>query len=225
MNSTHTDKNDRTLIGVVNYGAGNLGNVRRALDRLKVRQTLLENPDQLISSNPALLLLPGVGAFKTAFERLAALGWPETLTQWADKGRPLLGICVGMQLLCTQSDEDGLTQGLGLLRGCVTKLSGIAKTPHMGWNNLAWRENVRTFATLADETQNFYFVHSYAAEADSPHCVATTEVDGVRFCSVMKNGPVMGFQFHPERSGPEGVAFLGRTLRYMIESEGSLKKC
>lgn len=220
MRANFSDRDDNALIGVIDYGAGNLGNVRRALDKLKVRQVLLGEPGQVKSSNPALLLLPGVGAFRPAFERLAGLGWPALLAEWARAGRPLLGICVGMQLLCSQSDEDGVTQGLGLLRGDVTKLSGIEKTPHMGWNSLTWRAGAESLAALADGAQKFYFVHSYAPGADSPHCAAETEVDGVRFCSAMRNGSVAGFQFHPERSGPDGVAFLGRVLRHMIESRG-----
>lgn len=214
------DEKNAPLIGVINYGAGNLGNVRRALDKLKLRQTLLEHPEELSGMNPALLLLPGVGAFRRACECLDALGWPEVLRGWANAGRPLLGICLGMQLLCSQSDEDGLTRGLGLLDGNVTRLKGIAKTPHMGWNTLEWNGNAGTFASLAKDGQNFYFVHSYAVEAGSPHCVASTEVDGARFCSVMKKGSVAGFQFHPERSGSEGVSFLERVLLSMIENKG-----
>ncbi len=220
MNSIHDSQNGKPLVGVINYGAGNLGNVRRALDKLDFPQALLQNPTDLENTNPALLLLPGVGAFRTAFERLAALGWPEVLVRWAKEKRPLLGICVGMQLLCAESDENGLTKGLGLLQGHVTRLAGIAKTPHMGWNTLQWCENAGVLTSLAAETQNFYFVHSYAAEENSPHCVAATKVDGVRFASVAQNGSVVGFQFHPERSGPEGIAFLGKTLRYMTETEG-----
>lgn len=209
------------LVGVIHYGAGNIGNVRRALTRLPVRHTLLEKPDDLERETPELLLLPGVGAFRTAFERLDALGWPEILRRWADAGRPIMGICVGMQLLCTQSDEDGLTRGVGLLEGRVTRLAGAAKTPHMGWNTLQWRRGADAFAALSEEGQNFYFVHSYAPEADSPHCLAATEAGGARFGSVMKNGSVVGFQFHPERSGPDGVSFLERALLYMIEAERS----
>lgn len=216
----HSDENNAPLIGVINYGAGNLGNVHRALGKLNLRRALLEHPEELARTNPALLLLPGVGAFRKAYERLEALGWPDVLAEWANAGRPLLGICLGMQLLCAQSDEDGLTRGLGLLDGNVTRLKGIKKTPHMGWNTLEWSENAGSLASLAEERQNFYFVHGYAAEASSPHCAASTKVDDARFCSVMKNGSVAGFQFHPERSGTEGVSFLGRALWNMIGIKG-----
>lgn len=209
-------KDNAPLIGVINYGAGNLGNVRRALDKLALRQILIESPAELQREDPALLLLPGVGAFRTAREYLDALGWPPILIEWANAGKPLLGICLGMQLLCSQSDEDGITRGLGLLDGNVTRLKGAVKTPHMGWNTLKWDKNAGSFAALAGERQNFYFVHSYAVELNSPHCIASTEVDNARFCSVMKNGSVAGFQFHPERSGTEGVLFLERALLNMI---------
>lgn len=202
-------------VGIVNYGAGNIGNVVRAIQKLDFEHALLEHTADIGMFHPTLLLLPGVGAFRPAAERLASTGWTETLKRWAADGRPLLGICIGMQLLCAQSSEDGMTAGLGLLEGDVEKLSGVSKIPHMGWNRVIWRDDAPG-AFFADNrrSETFYFVHSYAV-ADSPHCIGTTGVDEATFCAALRNKNVAGFQFHPERSGPDGIAFLGRTIDFL----------
>jgi glutamine amidotransferase len=205
------------LVGVVNFGAGNLGNVRRALERLGARQGQLDSPDDMAALRPSILLLPGVGAFRPAMASLISTGWRDALIEWSSEGRPLLGICLGMQLLCSRSSEGGEEEGLGLIAGAVEKLSGIKKIPHMGWNSVAPDEgNEFPACCLIKPGQNFYFVHSYAV-ASSPHGAADTEVDGVTFRSILRRKNVAGFQFHPERSGPEGVEFLGRAIAYFIE--------
>jgi glutamine amidotransferase len=211
----------------VNYGAGNIGNVRRALAKLKIRHEELESPGGVSSFAPSLLLLPGVGAFRHAMERLASSGWRDTLIRWAESGRPLLGICLGMQLLCENSAEDGKTAGLGLIEGDVLRLSGVKKIPHMGWNSAepcGGEFEKHCFAQSGQKRQDFYFVHSFAVSG-SPRCAAKTEVDGVVFDSALRKENVAGFQFHPERSGPEGVAFLGRAISYMNEKYGSGRPC
>lgn len=215
------DENAPT-VGVVRYGAGNVGNVIRALKKLDMRHALLEDPQSLAATQPSLLLLPGVGAFRPAAERLRRSGWSDALCDWVREERPLVGICVGMQLLCTSSDEDGRTDGLGFLTGSVARFAGIAKIPHMGWNDVVWTGDAPCYAREADACA-FYFVHSYAV-SESPHCVARTEVDGVSFCSAMRNGNVLGFQFHPERSGPEGIAFLGSILRGLLRTDDMTKE-
>lgn len=196
-------------IGIVNYGAGNIGNVLRAFRGLDIRHALLERPVNLCGEDLSLLLLPGVGAFRQAMGQLRATGWDEALRQWAGRGKPLLGICAGMQLLCTDSAEGGTTAGLSLLDAHVERLSGVKKIPHMGWNEVTWQNLPAGFP----EERMFYFVHSDAVPA-SPDCIGTTEVGGVRFCSALRRKNVAGFQFHPERSGPAGVAFLGRAIAY-----------
>lgn len=205
----------KPLVGIVNYGAGNIGNVVRAIKKLDFEYVLLENTEEMGTAHPTLLLLPGVGAFRPAAERLASTGWTETLKRWASEGKPLLGICIGMQLLCTQSSEGGITEGMGLLEGDVEKLSGVSKIPHMGWNRVMWRDDTPdTFVTDMPGNESFYFVHSYAV-ADSPHCIGTTDVDEAIFCAALRNKNVVGFQFHPERSGPDGIAFLGRAIDFL----------
>lgn len=204
----------RATVGIVDFSVGNIGNVRRALAKLGIVHETLKSPDGIGRLNPSLLLLPGVGAFPPAMERLASSGWKDALAGWAGSGRPLLGICLGMQLLCASSSEDGSTKGLGLIGGDVIKLSGVKKVPHMGWNSVEPSGGEFPGNCLASSGQNFYFVHSFAVSG-SPHCAAKTEVDGVWFDSALRCGNVAGFQFHPERSGPEGVSFLGRAISYM----------
>lgn len=200
-------------VGVVNYGAGNLGNVLRALNTLKVAHSLPDSPDEEKHGeldDCDVLLLPGVGAFRPAMECLASSGWEKALRGWVKEGRPLLGICAGMQLLCRESTEDGRTPGLGFIDASIERLDGLKKIPHMGWNEVEWRDDL----TSLFSTRDFYFVHSYAA-MESPDCIGSAEADGVSFCAALQKGNVMGFQFHPERSGPDGVNFLGRALEYI----------
>jgi glutamine amidotransferase len=119
-----------------------------------------------------------------------------------------------MQILCSSSSEDGQTAGLGLIEGDVLKLSGVKKIPHMGWNGITPRGVEFPGNCMIHAGQNFYFVHSFAVSG-SPHRAAEAEVDGVVFDSVIRKENVAGFQFHPERSGPDGVTFLGRAISYM----------
>jgi glutamine amidotransferase len=212
------------VVGVINFGAGNLGNVQRALVRLKIEHGLLERPDGTERLGASLLLLPGVGAFRPAMANLSSSGWKDALADWAKRGKPLLGICLGMQLLCESSDEGGAAEGLGLLKGDARKLTGVKKIPHMGWN-VAKPCSEKDFpASCMNEGQNFYFVHSFAVSGSS-HCAALTDVDSVLFCSILRNKNVAGFQFHPERSGPEGVEFLGRAVNYFNEKYGGRAPC
>ena len=203
-------------VGVINYGAGNLGNVLRALASLQIPHRLLETPEDPAARTVGTLLLPGVGAFRPAMQKLSSTGWADFLNEWVEGGGSLVGICAGMQLLCTMSAEDGQAKGLGFLDAEVRRLDGLKKIPHMGWNTVTWKN----IPDNPPATHDFYFVHSYAA-ATSPDCIGTTEVDGVTFCSALQRKNVVGFQFHPERSGAEGVAFLGGVLR----SFGGYRPC
>lgn len=206
----------KPVVGIVNYGAGNVGNVARAMKKLGLRYAVLKDIKEMGELRPTLLLLPGVGAFRPAAECLALSGWAEFLTEWAALRKPLLGICLGMQLLCSRSDEDVPTPGLNLLKGDVRRISGNVKTPHMGWNVVQWDGCTPSALLEPDEEpeRTFYFVHSYAVR-ESSHGIATTSVGEYAFCSAMRNENVLGFQFHPERSGPGGVAFLGRALGFL----------
>lgn len=189
--------------GVINYGAGNIGNVLRALSHIGIQHSVLGSPSDIGEDLPDVLILPGVGAFRPAMQRLDGAGWTSFIKKWAEEDRPLVGICLGMQLMCRASSEDGHTDGLGIFDADVVRLEGIKKIPHIGWNSVEWSGSLK-----GSISADLYFVHSYAVSA-SPDAVGITEVDGVRFCSALAKGRSIGFQFHPERSGPAGVAFFG----------------
>jgi imidazole glycerol-phosphate synthase subunit HisH len=195
------------MIGIVDYGAGNLASVANALDRLGHEAAVLAAPAALESVSA--VILPGVGSFKKAMAMLDSGGWPSPLRAFAAGGRPFLGICLGMQLLFDRGAEHGITEGLGLIAGDVRRLepSGGAKVPQVGWNALIPSRPHPLLAGVNPRV-DFYFVHSY-------HCVPASEDDiltrsdyGGMFVSGVAHGNVAGFQFHPEKSQPMGLKIL-----------------
>jgi glutamine amidotransferase len=189
---------------VVDYGVGNLLSVERALHRVGFRATLASRPEEM--EGAALVVLPGVGAFGPAAHRLQQAGLWDALRAWVEAGGPLLGLCLGMQLLFEESEEDGRHQGLGLLPGRVVRLPGGVKVPHMGWNTLTL---VRPSPVTAHVRSGVhaYFVHSYYAQTDRRSVVAET-VHGATIPAVVEAPRVVGFQFHPEKSGEVGRRLL-----------------
>jgi glutamine amidotransferase len=197
-------------IAVVDYGAGNLRSVARALEVAGGRPRLVTGPEGLAGA--ALVVVPGVGAFAPAMRRLHAAGLVEALRAAARAGRPLLGLCLGMQLLFEESDEGGrTTAGLGLLHGVVRRLPEGVKVPHMGWNTLEVDRPDPLVAGLPDPAY-VYFVHSYAVWPADPAVVVAWSTHGVRFPAVVRAGPVVGFQFHPEKSSRLGARLLANLL-------------
>lgn len=193
------------MIGIIDYGMGNLSSVQNALKHLEIESRILSAPDQMTGCQR--IILPGVGAFGKAMENLSSGGWTDPIGQWAEKGRPLLGICLGMQLLCEESTEFGLTKGLALLPGRVDLMRPEGLTiPHMGWNSL---HIVKPHPLLAGvhEGDDVYFVHSYALEGQEDVWLATAEY-GSRVPAVIGRGSVAGCQFHPEKSLKPGLAIL-----------------
>ena len=200
------------MIKVVNYGAGNMGNVLRALKALKLSAETAKTPP----GNPDpkdILILPGVGAFPAAYANLKSSGWINYIERHHGEGGPILGICLGMQLLCEASFEDGYTKGLGLIPGEIVPLD-IRPKPHTGWNELCWLKKEDGFDVSPFEGPDMYFVHGYCL-LDSPAAMATTTVQEVTFVSAVKLGNVMGFQFHPERSGRLGLRLLQASIAYL----------
>ena len=198
-----------TRTGIVDYGVGNVGNVLRALKRLGREGILLNNPTE-IPKDVDFLLLPGVGAFAPAMRNLVQTGWNHGVRAWSEKGRPLLGICLGMQLLCQSSLEMGENEGLGLLDGTVVPLE-IRPLPHMGWNSLSKvRHEEDILSHFSGEY--FYFVHSYGLMHSSDEA-SRTEAGGLSFVSAVRRKNVMGLQFHPERSGSSGLQLLDLALQ------------
>lgn len=196
---------------LVDYGAGNLRSVERALARVGFQVVRVERPEELRGAD--LAVLPGVGAFGPAVRRLGEAGFVEGLQEWVRRGRPLLGLCLGMQLLFQWSEEDGLHRGLGLLPGRVVRLPAGLKVPHMGWNRLELVKPSRVTAHVRSG-EFVYFVHSYYAEAP-PECVVAYTRYGDRIPAVVEAGPVVGFQFHPEKSSHVGRRLLVGVLEHV----------
>jgi glutamine amidotransferase len=205
-------------IGVIDYGVGNLGSVLRALEEMRVEASLLDAPAALGSVDK--VILPGVGNFSYCIALLAAGGWVEGIrAAVTDAGRPLLGVCVGMQLLGTASTEgagDAGIAGLGLIPGKVEHLRRLGcslRVPHVGWNEVQVQPaHDGLFNGIPDGT-DFYFVHSYAFVADDPADVAATTDYGVAVTAAIRRGRVWGTQFHPEKSSRAGF----RVLRNFID--------
>lgn len=192
---------------VLDYGVGNLGSVRRAIEFLGFDcavQSHLEDADKLI--------IPGVGAFGAAMERIAPMA--AAIRRFAEDGKPLLGICLGQQLLFEESEELGSHRGLGLLRGRVRYFpAGLGlKIPHIGWNEPVWTsgEGLGKGSVHGGQT---YFVHSLVTECADPSDVAAITFYGIEFASAVSHGNIWGTQFHPEKSGDVGLRILRNFLQ------------
>ncbi len=197
------------MITLIDYGAGNLASLEGALDRLGLEYVRAERPDQGAEAGP--LVLPGVGHFETAQKALRERGWWLEIPGLVADGRPLLGICLGLQLLAEGSEEAPKATGLGLVPGIVRRLGPGVKVPHMGWSQVEQR---CPHPGLPDPKGGWlYFVHSYALEP-GPGTVYTAR-HGRVFSAVEARGRVMGFQPHPEKSGAVGLKLLQAALAWM----------
>lgn len=201
-------------IHIVDYGMGNLHSVQKAFAFLGAQPVLTQDAAQIEQAER--LVLPGVGAFADAMEELERLRLTDAIRTAAEKGTPLLGICLGMQLLFESSAEGGGCPGLGLLEGRIEKLpdKGL-KIPHMGWNTVVNQDAV-FFASLP-EAFSVYFVHSFAALDTGKRYVAGVTEYGVPFACAVRQGNVFGAQFHPEKSGENGMQILRNFLAYQGE--------
>ncbi len=201
------------MIALIDYGISNLRSVQKAFEHLGAEVTLIDTPDGVAHAHR--LILPGVGAFPAGMQGLRERGLIEPIQQAARDGNPLLGICLGMQLLFESSDEMGETEGLGLLPGRVTKIKRQAansvKIPHMGWNQL---DQVSNHPLLRDLVSGSYayFVHSYAVYPDQRDLILATTDYGGPFASIVGRGQLCGLQFHPEKSQAVGLKLLKNFL-------------
>jgi glutamine amidotransferase len=207
----------REPVAIVDYGLGNLHNVRRACETVGLATKITSSPEEVRES--AAAILPGVGAFGDAISTLGASGLGQALRELADDGRPLFGICLGFQLLMTESSEFGHHRGLDIIPGTVTRLDnprddhGRLKVPHVGWNrvwktNPDWSKNSRseTLLDTVSDGEYMYFVHSFiVVPAQANTIVSTTRYGDIEFCSSARHGNVFGCQYHPERSGVQGL--------------------
>ncbi len=192
------------MIGIIDYGAGNLHSVAKALKFLGYQTHLVTKNSDLKEVNK--LILPGVGAFGQAVADLRAKGlWP-ALNNWVRQGLPLLGVCLGMQLLMESSQESPGIGGLGFIKGTCDRLRA-PKVPHMGWNEVHFLDSIPLFDGLQDGSC-FYFVHSYYVSPEDSKVVRGSTEYNLVFPSVIQVGRVLGVQFHPEKSGEQGLLFL-----------------
>lgn len=191
--------------GIVDYRMGNLASVSKALEKIGVDAFVSDLSGDLARAD--LLILPGVGNFTAGMDNLRRLSLSGPLVDWAESGKPVIGICLGMQLLFEHSEE-GNTDGLGILEGKVSRITGEVKVPHMGWNEIASAQGELFEGFLGE---HFYFVHSYVC--DSPGGQSRAETDyGERFTSGIQRDRIAGFQFHPEKSGENGLKLLAKSV-------------
>jgi glutamine amidotransferase len=194
-------------IGVIDYGMGNRRSVEKALEHVGATVLLTSDHRELEACDG--LVLPGVGAFPKAMRNLRELGLAELIQSRVDAGTPLLGICLGMQLLFERSDELAPTRGLGVIPGDVTRLdAGDLRVPHIGWNEVRFQRASSLTAGLPQSGCPFYHVHSFAARPSDPETVIGTTEYGERFATIVGAGSVFGVQFHPEKSSRHGLRML-----------------
>ncbi|WP_453993867.1 imidazole glycerol phosphate synthase subunit HisH [Bacillus nitroreducens] len=197
------------MIGIIDYGMGNLYSVSKALERMNYDYFISSSGTELNKADG--LILPGVGSFKDAMSILHEKELVFFLKESVAKGTPLLGICLGMQLLFEEGEENGLTHGLGFLKGRITKIPGVTadgetyKVPHMGWNDLEVKQQSPLLEKI--DGGHVYFVHSYYAKTDSENVMASSKYD-VEVPAVVGKGNVYGTQFHPEKSSDLGIKIL-----------------
>ncbi len=193
------------MIAVIDYGAGNLRSISRALEAAGADVSVTSDPDEI--AHAEAVVLPGVGAAAHAMSRLAELELVGPIRTAAESGKPFMGICLGMQLLFDHQEE-GDSQGLGLIAGRVRSLETNVKVPHMGWNQ---SRVVRPgpLGEIGDE-RFYYFVHSYVVEPDDAAVIAAEASYGTTFPSVVVRDNIWGTQFHPEKSGTDGLALIDR---------------
>jgi glutamine amidotransferase len=194
-------------IAVIDYGMGNLRSVEKALEKVGARASVTRDHDVLRGADG--LVLPGVGAFPKAMRTLRELELDTLLGERLTAGVPVLGICLGMQLLFEASSENEGAWGLGLLPGRVDRLPAPGlKVPHIGWNFVRWHRRSELLEGLP-EAGSFYFVHSYAPVVPADDDVLGSSEYGRRFVCAVERPPLYGFQFHPEKSSAEGLRLLG----------------
>ncbi len=210
-------------VAIVDYGLGNLFSVQRACEHVGLRASITSSPEEILAAHG--VLLPGVGAFGDAMAALSARGLIGTLRDVAASGRPLIGICLGMQLLMSVSHEFGTHEGLGLIEGEVVRFQtseehgAMLKVPQVGWNRIGTPPGVSWDGSSLQGVRDgefMYFVHSfYARPRDSSVVLSMTRYGHIEFCSSLRRGNLVAFQFHPEKSGPQGLTIY-RNLAQLI---------
>ncbi len=195
------------MIAIIDYDAGNIKSVEKALQYLGEEAVITRDQEEILNSDK--VILPGVGAFGDAMEKLHQYRLVDTIQEVVDRRIPFLGICLGLQLMFESSDEAPGVEGLGLLPGKILRIpkKGDMKIPHMGWNDIKIKEGAKLFAGLEDHPY-VYFVHSYYLQADDPSIVAATTEYGVTIHASVEKDNIFACQFHPEKSSTVGLQIL-----------------
>src|SRR3989339_546193 len=209
-------KND-LKIAIVDYGVGNLYSLIKAFEFWGVQAIVSEDPKVL--KEASAIVLPGVGSFEAGMRGLEIRELVETIQEIAKSGKPILGICLGAQLMLSLGHEFGIFKGLDIIRGKVVRFPNLdnnEKVPHIGWNTISPPKNIDWKDTILDSSDpknSFYFVHSYILEPESKENIfALTEYGGYTFCSIVKKGNIYGCQFHPEKSGEVGLKLINNFI-------------
>ena len=196
------------MIPIIDYGMGNLRSVQKAFEKVGVQATICRSPSQLANAESAVL--PGVGAFRDAASELNRQGFSEVIRDHVSAGKPLLGICLGLQLLFDVSEEDGEHAGLGLIPGRVVRFASQPglKIPHMGWNTVERTDTPCPALDGIGPSPHVYFVHSYHVVPNDPAVAVLTSDHGGRFVAAVQHGSIFATQFHPEKSQAVGQQML-----------------
>ncbi|MBI2305239.1 MAG: imidazole glycerol phosphate synthase subunit HisH [Chloroflexi bacterium] len=199
------------MIAIVDYGAGNLRSVAKAIEKLGYSYLVTAEPERVLEAEA--VILPGVGAAGEAMRSLERLGLVAPLRQVIAEDRPFFGVCLGLQLLFAATEEGGGERCLGIVSGRVRRLPPGLKVPHMGWNQVGHKIRHPIFQGISDEA-NFYFVHSYYGEPEDSSLVAGETEYGIPFCSMLVRGNLVATQFHPEKSGELGLQLYHNFLLF-----------
>ncbi len=192
-------------IAIIDYGIGNLRSVEKAFTAQGIDAVVTRDEKVLRQADKLVLL--GVGAFGYAMQSLRELGFDELVIEAANAGKPIIGLCVGLQMMFDEGHEFGVHKGLGLLKGKVVKFPDNLHVPHIGWNQVALEHDHAIFRGLEDQSF-FYFVHSYYCEAEDASCVLGTTDYGITYASICGRDNIVGVQFHPEKSQATGLQLL-----------------
>ena len=199
-----------TNVAIIDYGAGNLRSVAKALESLGANPLVTSDPKEMEAADA--IILPGQGACDSAMVALEAHELTDTVKQLINSGQPFFGVCLGLQLLF-DSTEEGNADCLGIIPGRVKRFPTGLKVPHMGWNTVTLQDIEHPVFVDIPQDSHFYFVHSFYADPDSSSVVAATTEYGLDFCSAVAQGNLVATQFHPEKSGPMGLRLYANFLR------------
>lgn len=207
------------MIAIIDYGIGNIHSLISAFQSYELNglpvEVVLTSDERLLNS-AQMVILPGVGAFRYAMEELEKRNLVSVIKELYQSGKPIVGICLGMQLLYESSEEYGLCKGLGLLKGKIIELPSAVKKPHMGWNTLSTRVSKSNLLSSLSDESYVYFVHSFYADGiDESTLIACTNY-GVKVPAIVKKENLIGFQFHPEKSGMVGSQLIQNLLNELI---------